>query len=315
MNLSKKQRIRRRRRKLVVWIGLLTGGFAIWILGSLVGPSFFRARPANLFEDLVADSEMTESVSSDVSSSKRLRVLTLNIHHGRGLDGRIDLRRIADQIQSVHADIVAMQEVDVNTRRSGNVDQAARLAELTGMHVVFGRAKSHSGGKYGNAILSRWPIESSHVVDFPRPFPSSLIQENRSVVIGRVMVDTQALDIYSTHFDFFSNPEARILSAQKLNAILEDRCGASNVPAVLLGDFNARPGQRSILEIRRNWSHVRTQNPLPTFPSDDPIHELDHLFVSPNRQWQARSIETFRFNQCSDHCGLLAELVLQTDLE
>src|SRR5687768_15481548 len=70
----------------------------------------------------------------------RLRVLTYNIHHGEGVDGRLDLERIARVITAEEPDLVALQEVDVKTRRTGGVDQAAELARLTGMHFAFGKA-------------------------------------------------------------------------------------------------------------------------------------------------------------------------------
>ena len=53
-----------------------------------------------------------------------LRVLTYNIHHGRGTDGQIDLERIAEVILSTRPDLVALQEVDRRTGRSNNADQA-----------------------------------------------------------------------------------------------------------------------------------------------------------------------------------------------
>src|SRR5690242_10620478 len=66
-----------------------------------------------------------------------LRVLTYNIHHGEGVDRQFDLSRIADVIRSASPDLVALQEVDRNTHRTGNVDQPAELARLMGMHVAF----------------------------------------------------------------------------------------------------------------------------------------------------------------------------------
>ena len=87
-----------------------------------------------------------------------LRVLTYNIHIGKGLDGKLDLERIARVIRDSKADVVALQEVDVKTRRTENVDQAAELARLTNMHVHFGKAMDHDGGAYGVAILSRFEL-------------------------------------------------------------------------------------------------------------------------------------------------------------
>ena len=57
----------------------------------------------------------------------RLRVLCYNIHHAEGVDGKLDLPRIARIILSVKPDLVALQEVDQNTKRTGQGEQAAEL--------------------------------------------------------------------------------------------------------------------------------------------------------------------------------------------
>src|SRR5688572_12746619 len=85
----------------------------------------------------------------DSNTPLRLRVLTYNIHHAEGTDGKLDLARIARVIHEQQPDLVALQEVDVKTRRTGGVDQAAELAKLTGMHVAFGKGIDFQGGEYG----------------------------------------------------------------------------------------------------------------------------------------------------------------------
>lgn len=78
-----------------------------------------------------------------------LRVLTYNIHHGRGTDDLVDIPRIAAVIKALQPDLVALQEVDQRTRRTGGVDQTARLAELTQLHGQFMRQIDFEGGRYG----------------------------------------------------------------------------------------------------------------------------------------------------------------------
>lgn len=73
------------------------------------------------------------------ATCQELRVLTYNIHHGEGTDGKFDLDRIAKLISAQEPDLVALQEIDVKTARASGVDQAAKLAKLTGMHYAFGR--------------------------------------------------------------------------------------------------------------------------------------------------------------------------------
>ena len=48
-----------------------------------------------------------------------LRVMTYNIHHAEGLDGKVDLERIANVIRQSNADVIALQEVDKNTGQIG----------------------------------------------------------------------------------------------------------------------------------------------------------------------------------------------------
>ena len=71
----------------------------------------------------------------------------------RGQDGKVDLRRAASVIIRLRPDLVALQEVDHRARRSGQVDQAAELGKMTGMHHAFGSFFDFEGGKYGMAIL------------------------------------------------------------------------------------------------------------------------------------------------------------------
>ncbi|HEY3237285.1 MAG TPA: endonuclease/exonuclease/phosphatase family protein, partial [Polyangiaceae bacterium] len=92
--------------------------------------------------------------------STGLRLVTYNTHHGECVDGRFELERLAAIIRSLDPDLVGLQEVDNLTVRSGNVDQARVLGELTGMRHAFGRAMDFDGGEYGEAVLSRWPILS-----------------------------------------------------------------------------------------------------------------------------------------------------------
>lgn len=90
-----------------------------------------------------------------------LRILSFNIHHVEGTDGKIDLPRQAKVIQDSNADLVCLQEVD---DRTGRVDQTARLAELTGFHGEFVHQLDFSGGRYGQAVLSRYPISEAECI-------------------------------------------------------------------------------------------------------------------------------------------------------
>ncbi len=89
----------------------------------------------------------------------RIRVLAYNIKHGEGMDAQVDLERAARVIRSLNPDLVTLQEIDNQTTRTEQIDQAQRLGELTGMHHAFGDFMEYRGGHYGMALLSRYPFE------------------------------------------------------------------------------------------------------------------------------------------------------------
>src|SRR5687767_689864 len=102
-------------------------------------------------------------------SSTVIRVMSYNIHHGEGLDGKLDLERIAKLITDAKADIVGLQEVDRGSERTQKRDLPAELAKLTGMTVQFDKNIPNQGGEYGNAVLTKFPIKrakNTHLKSF-----------------------------------------------------------------------------------------------------------------------------------------------------
>ena len=97
-----------------------------------------------------------------------ITVISYNIHHGEGMDGKLDLQRIADVVKRENPDVVAFQEVDVKVKRSGKIDEATILGELTGYKPFFGKSIPLTGGAYGNAIIAKDP-EAVLVKHIPLP--------------------------------------------------------------------------------------------------------------------------------------------------
>ncbi|VAX42793.1 hypothetical protein MNBD_PLANCTO02-671, partial [hydrothermal vent metagenome] len=99
--------------------------------------------------------------------SNKLRVLCYNIHYGQGMDGKYNIKRLAEAIKATNPDIVALQEVDVHVKRSGRVHEAKELSKLTGMKVRFGPTQHYEGGLFGNAVLTNLPILDVHIQPLP----------------------------------------------------------------------------------------------------------------------------------------------------
>src|SRR5699024_4851423 len=141
-----------------------------------------------------------------IDSLATLRVVTYNIHHANppAKPGVIDVEGIARVIKETGAELVALQEVDVNTTRSGlELNQAKKLDQLTDMHYFFSKSIDFQGGRYGNAVLSKFPIVDSLALNLP--IDEQIGGEKRSVAAITVELPAgQQIIFASTHLGFKS---------------------------------------------------------------------------------------------------------------
>ncbi|MCL4203504.1 MAG: endonuclease/exonuclease/phosphatase family protein [Pirellulaceae bacterium] len=234
----------------------------------------------------------------------RLRVLSYNIHHGEGTDRKLDLPRIAGVIRSVKPDLVALQEVDQGTQRTNQVEQAAELARLTGLNVVFGGNIRYQGGDYGNAVLSAMPIQrhKNHLL------PQLDDGEQRGVLQVEIELPDQfgRLLLLATHLDYRADDRERIASAKVINQLASD---GKDQPAVLAGDLNDVPDSRTLQELETVWTRAN-QKPLPTIPVDQPSRQIDFILFRPAERWQAVEVQVLDEAVASDHRAIFAVLEL-----
>jgi len=234
----------------------------------------------------------------------RLRVLCYNIHHAAGVDGKLDVPRIARVIQSVKPDLVALQEVDRNTTRTGKVDQAAELARLTKMHHVFGANIAFQGGQYGNDILSRFPITEhrNHLL------PNVEAGEQRGVLAATVQISKdRSLRLLATHFDHRRPDAERLASAKFVNQLTAKYPG---IPAIFAGDLNDVPASRTLQEIGRTWTRTNARI-MPTIPVGQPARQIDYIFVRPKARWTLVETRVLAEAVASDHRAIFAIIELR----
>ena len=233
-----------------------------------------------------------------------LRLLTYNIHHGAGVDGRLDLERIGRVITLASPDIVALQEVDQGANRSGRIDQLAELAKQLGMHGRFGPNIKYDGGFYGNAILSRFPFErtTNHLL------PNVNQGEQRGVLEAHLKLDDHtSLVLFATHFDHRPDDQERWESAAAINAISTKQ--KQMMPRLLMGDLNDLPASRTIKKLSAFWK-MANDRPMATFPVEIPLRQIDYVMVAPARRWQIGRVEVLDEQVASDHRPLLATVKL-----
>ena len=233
----------------------------------------------------------------------RLRVLCYNIHHAEGVDGKLDVPRIARVILSVKPDLVALQEVDNKTERTQRVDQVAELARLTQMKSVFGPNIDFQGGHYGNAILSRFPIarhKNHHL-------PNVDAGEQRGVLESVIKISkNQSVLFLATHFDHRRPGQERLASAKFINQMIGSR---DKMPAILAGDLNDVPDSPTLKEIGKLWARTNPEI-SPTVPVAKPVRQIDYILVRPKERWKVVETRVLGEAVASDHRAIFAVIEL-----
>ena len=199
---------------------------------------------AMLIASALTGSEACAQVPNKPSTEAphRITVLSYNIHHARGVDDRLDVERIAAVIRESGADLVSLQEVDQGVSRSESVDQPQAFAKLLKMHAAFGANIDLQGGKYGNAVLSRFPI----VANKNHLLPNTDGGEQRGVLeVDVELPQGGQLKFLATHLDHRPDPAQRLDSAKFINEAF-----ASDIkyPVCLAGDLNAEAEDRLHLD-------------------------------------------------------------------
>ena len=255
----------------------------------------------------------------------RLRLLTFNIAHARGLGLHQGLRtvkklkanllKIARLIQRLEVDIVALQEIDENSRWSGSFDHLAFLREHTSLpHAAFGINNRRVGRyhlNYGNAVLSRFPITHVETV----PFGPGKIGEKGFVFTEIDLGGRKRLPLFNIHMNHRSRPQ-RLRQVVRLMAYLDDqrsrRASHWGTPPIVCGDFNnpshwpdATATLLGYFEQSNNYTLLPKKGR--TFPSPFPARALDYFFLP--QECQEPKAEIVRC-MLSDHRPVLVEFNL-----
>lgn len=226
----------------------------------------------------------------------KLRILSYNIRHGRGMNGKVSLKAVASTIADAQPDLVGLQEVDYFNPRSAFIDQAAKLGSMLGMyHVYEPNVTWGCVARFGNAILSRYPIVSRQ--NYPLPSKG----EQRGLLRAEIQFTGQTVLFLNTHLGL--DHQERLWQVAKIQDIVRSMVGH----LLLTGDLNARPDSE---EIARMQTVLRTgdlTNVALTFPADYPKYKIDYIFYS--NYWTLTETKVYN-SQASDHLPLSADVEL-----
>jgi endonuclease/exonuclease/phosphatase family metal-dependent hydrolase len=240
---------------------------------------------------------------SRAGTTKELRILCYNVHHCNPPSKKdfIDIDAIAKVINSVQPDLVALQEIDVHTERSGTpVDQAKDLGRLTGMYSFFVKTIDFQGGEYGIAILSKYPFITTHAFELPMEHHAGGEPRGVAAVVIEP-VNGFKMAFASTHLDV--KEENRAL---QINAIVDYVQGV-DIPVVLAGDFNAGPDSYVIQELDKIFQRTCSDCPF-TVPEIKPIRTIDYISFTPKGAFEVVKHEVIKEPYASDHLPVFAIL-------
>jgi endonuclease/exonuclease/phosphatase family metal-dependent hydrolase len=250
-----------------------------------------------------------------------VRIVTFNIHHGVGADGRHDLPRLARLLASAEADVICLQEVDRHYgQRSEEVDQALLLSRALDMQLAWGpsideeRAGDERRRQYGNALLSRLPILISDVHRLPGS------GEPRTALRTMVELDGGALWVTATHLSV-GEQEQRAAQVAALAALHTEPMETG----VIVGDFNSPPDAPELDALRQRftdaWQLAQARGDQAgwrlwrrdqgdTFPSSGARRRSDQVWVSPGVAVAAAQV--LDAEGASDHLPVVVDLEVRS---
>lgn len=266
----------------------------------------------------------------------KLRIATWNIHKGISTVGtRPRVHGIKQAITAMTPDILFLQEVQgrhdlLALRHAGKWPAQAQHEFLAGdtHHSAYGMNAVYDHGHHGNALLSRFPIESSFNHDV-----SDHAFESRGILHCVLPIAEVSIHCYVVHLGLFAGSRLRQTEAL-IQAVAST--APADAPLLIAGDFNdwtnslsktlsdrlhvrevfdQRLSSRSFGSyLRRLSGRGPKKAPARTFPAAMPVLQLDRIYV---RGFDIHSAQVFygaSWARLSDHAPLVAELSLQKSL-
>jgi len=190
------------------------------------------------------------SIPSMLWPPKSLRIVDWNINRGLQLQG------ITDFLASANADVLILQEVDVNARRTHRLNIAEEIARKLGMNYLFGRefeelvqGSKNSPAYHGQATLSKWPILKPRLIRFskqshfwqPRWFLPKIepFQERlggRIALVAEINISGSNIVTYNVHLESRGHDTLRI--SQLAEVLSDATCYDAECSVIVAGDFN-----------------------------------------------------------------------------
>jgi endonuclease/exonuclease/phosphatase family metal-dependent hydrolase len=223
-----------------------------------------------------------------LSPPDSIRVVNWNINRG------LQLQRVVEFLSSTKADLVLLQESDLNARRTNHLNIAKEIARKLQMNYVFGRefqeltqGSRTSPAYHGQATLSRWPLSNSRIIRFQKqsnfwrphwflpeiePFQERI--GGRLALVCDANIAGKTIVTYNLHLE--SRGDDALRGSQLDETLNDARRYDGDTPIVLAGDFNldVSAGSAATAISRAQFLDAFANQHRPTTP---------HSFLEPGR--------------------------------
>lgn len=210
-----------------------------------------------------------------VPATYPIRLVTYDVGMGYDPLGRFNPSNLGRTIRAQRPDVVLLNDADRGWLPNGGHDVLQLLAEYLGMRYVFAPAANEV---WGDAMLSRFPIRSVRSVLVSEP-GSPVGATALAAVLG--LGSGQEIGVVATHL----RPDGGAVPLTEVERLRAVAAGLARPerPVVLAGNLNAEPGSPQLAALGPDLADALAKGrPLPTYPSERPSKQVDHVFVTPN---------------------------------
>ncbi|MBE6550746.1 MAG: hypothetical protein E7665_01290 [Ruminococcaceae bacterium] len=249
--------------------------------------------------------------------ARTIRYMTFNIQHGYDhlrKDG-IRLSTMADIIKRFSPDIVSLNEVrggkeleyDENALYDNTLyfEQTSYLARLCGYeHCFFGRSIYINDGEYGNALLSRFPIDKADVFPVPDTYKTPDKHYESRTILRASFSYPESFDVFISHFGVNTTEER-----EKAVKLMLSLTSESKKPCIISGDFNDTPDAECLKPLYESFNDTLEmcgEKYAPSFISTSPDRRIDYIFISRDLGCESASVPADAVG--SDHLPVVADI-------
>jgi endonuclease/exonuclease/phosphatase family metal-dependent hydrolase len=207
----------------------------------------------------------------------KLKIMTYNVQHFQNyITNVIDYDAVAKVVKKYDPDVIAFNEVRGEGPSKDYEEQTDIMQEKLGYpYKYFGEAIRFKDNPYGNAILSKYPIEVEKIM-IPDP-EFKLIKkgyyETRCIIKAKVLAPTE-FTVMASHFGLNADEHMNAVTTMIKN-MPEEKC-------VVMGDFNMQPHHPIIAGLlqRLNDTVEKIEGSILSIPSDTPSIKIDYILTS-----------------------------------